>query len=115
MESPGDTPRQSASPPRHGFDHAVVDYGAAAGRHWRGFENARPLLPGRGIAMAHEIAKLLLEKAGTFLERTEAIKVALQMGMPLNEIQEYLDWLDSIRPLRPDLPNPPDADEDSAE
>ena len=65
--------------------------------------------------MAHEIAKLLLEKAGTFLERTEAIKVALQMGMPLNEIQEYLDWLDSIRPLRPDLPNPPDADEDSAE
>lgn len=64
--------------------------------------------------MAHEIAKLLLEKAGTFLERTEAVKVALQLGMPLNEIQEYLDWLDSIRPLRPDSPAPPDSGEDSS-
>ena len=55
--------------------------------------------------MAHEIAKLLLEKAGTFIERTEAIKAASQMGMPLNEIQEYLDWLDAIRPLRPTRPD----------
>ena len=47
--------------------------------------------------MAHEVAKLMLEHAGTFLERTEAIKVALNLGMPLNEIEEYLDWLDAIR------------------
>ena len=47
--------------------------------------------------MAHEVAKLMLEHAGTFVERTEAIKVALSMGMPLNEIEEYLDWLDSMR------------------
>ena len=46
--------------------------------------------------MAHEIAKLLLEKAGTFLERKEAIESAMKLGMPLNEIEEYLDWLDSI-------------------
>lgn len=46
--------------------------------------------------MAHEIAKLLLEKAGSFLERKEAIEAALNLGMPLNEIQEYLDWLDSM-------------------
>jgi hypothetical protein len=46
--------------------------------------------------LAHEIAKLLLEKAGTFLERKEAIESALRLGMPLNEIEEYLDWLDSI-------------------
>jgi DNA-binding transcriptional MerR regulator len=45
--------------------------------------------------MAHEIAKLLLEHAGTFLERTEAIEIALSMGMPLNEIEDYLDWLDA--------------------
>jgi DNA-binding transcriptional MerR regulator len=52
--------------------------------------------------MAHEIAKLLLEKAGTFLERTQAIEAALQLGMPLNEIEEYLDWLDAMRgPLPP--------------
>jgi hypothetical protein len=47
--------------------------------------------------MAHEIAKLLLEHAETFLERTEAIRAALSLGMPLNEIEEYLDWLDAVR------------------
>ncbi len=51
--------------------------------------------------MAHEIAKLLLEHAETFLERTEAIKSALSLGMPLNEIEEYLDWLDTIRNQNP--------------
>jgi DNA-binding transcriptional MerR regulator len=50
-----------------------------------------------GHGMSHEIAKLLLEHAETFLERTEAIKAALSLGMPLNEIQDYLDWLDSLR------------------
>ncbi len=47
--------------------------------------------------MAHEIAKLLLEHAETFLERTEAIKSAISLGMPLNEIERYLDWLDLVR------------------
>ncbi len=50
--------------------------------------------------MAHEIAKLLLEHAGTFLERTRAVEVALSLGMPLREIEEYLDWLDATRPIR---------------
>jgi hypothetical protein len=55
--------------------------------------------------MAHEVAKLLLEHSGTFLQRTEAIRTALSLGMPLNEIEAYLDWLDSIRPSGlPDLP-----------
>lgn len=47
--------------------------------------------------MAFEIAKLLLEHAGTFVERTEAVDAALKLGMPLGEIEEYLDWLDLIR------------------
>jgi DNA-binding transcriptional MerR regulator len=47
--------------------------------------------------LAHEIAKLLLEHAGTFLERTEAVETAISLGMPLNEIEEYLDWLDATR------------------
>ncbi len=47
--------------------------------------------------MGHEIAKLLLEHAGTFLERAEAIRVAMSLGMPLYDIQEYLDWVDSVR------------------
>jgi DNA-binding transcriptional MerR regulator len=46
--------------------------------------------------MAHEIARLMLEHAQTFLDRTEAVRVALSLGMPLNEIQDYLDWLDQI-------------------
>jgi len=58
--------------------------------------------------MAHEIAKLLLEHAETFLERAEAIKSALSLGMPLAEIEEYLDWLDSVRnrdqPAKPRKP-----------
>lgn len=60
--------------------------------------------------MAHEIAKLLLEHAGTFLERSEAIKTAMDMGMPLAEIERYLDWLDATRgPVRQDQndPKPP--------
>lgn len=47
--------------------------------------------------MAHEIAKLLLENAGTFLQRAEAVKTALGMGMPLDQIEQYLDWLDAVR------------------
>ena len=50
------------------------------------------------LDMPYELAKLILEHAGTFLERTEAIRTALYLGMPLQEIEEYLDWLDSIRP-----------------
>jgi hypothetical protein len=51
--------------------------------------------------MSHEIAKLLLEHAETFLERTEAIKTAMSLGMPLSEIEDYLDWLDAMRDRRP--------------
>jgi hypothetical protein len=50
--------------------------------------------------MSHEIAKLLLEKAGTFLQRTQAVQTALSLGMPLREIEQYLDWLDNVRRLR---------------
>jgi hypothetical protein len=47
--------------------------------------------------MAHEIAKLMLEHAGTFLQRAEAIRVALSLGMPLQDVEAYLDWLDATR------------------
>ncbi len=46
--------------------------------------------------MSNKIAKLLLEKSGTFLERSEAIKAAVNLGMALNEIEEYLDWLEMV-------------------
>ena len=61
--------------------------------------------PLEGGGMSHEIAKLLLEHAETFLERTEAIKSAIALGMPITEIEEYLDWLDNMRGRRP--PDPP--------
>ena len=65
-----------------------------------------------GHGMAHEIAKLLLEHAGTFLERTEAVKSAMALGMPLSEIEEYLDWIDAVRSRRPPVSScdPPPAD-----
>lgn len=44
--------------------------------------------------MSYEIAKLLLEHATTLDKRSDAIKTALQLGMPLHEIDAYLDWLD---------------------
>jgi hypothetical protein len=50
--------------------------------------------------MAHEIAKLLLEQADTFLDRTKAVETAMSLGMPFNEIEEYLDWLDQTRDIR---------------
>jgi len=53
--------------------------------------------------MPHEIAKLLLENARTPEERQEAILAALNLSMPLSEIEEYLDWLDSLS--RPDAGN----------
>ena len=62
--------------------------------------------------MAHEIAKLMLEHAGTFLERTEAIRVAMSLGMPLEEIETYLDWVDATRgplPEGPEEEEPPAA------
>ena len=60
--------------------------------------------------MVHEIAKLMLEHAGTFLERTEAIRTAISLGMPLGEIEAYLDWLDATRgpiPAAPEKEDPP--------
>ncbi len=59
--------------------------------------------------MAHEIAKLILEHAGTFLEREEAIRTALSLGMPLQMIEEYLDWIDHHRSLEPKDHDPEDS------
>jgi hypothetical protein len=53
--------------------------------------------------MSHESAKLLLERARTLVERTEAIKAAVSLGMPLNEIHEHLDWLDAVRGTVPEI------------
>ncbi len=47
--------------------------------------------------MSHKLAKLLLEKADTFVERRDAIKTAIDMGMPIREIEAYLDWLELIQ------------------
>ena len=47
--------------------------------------------------MAHKIAKLILEHAASFVDRKEAIRSAIRLGMPLHEIEEYLDWLDLVR------------------
>jgi hypothetical protein len=51
-------------------------------------------------AMKHAIAKMMLENAETFLDRTEAVETAISLGMPLSDIEQYLDWLEMVRPPR---------------
>jgi hypothetical protein len=48
-------------------------------------------------AMAYEDAKQWLSEAQTVDERREAIRAALGLGMPLYEVEVYLDWLDANR------------------
>jgi DNA-binding transcriptional MerR regulator len=63
------------------------------------------LAPDGPTAMSHELAKTRLEKAETPVERREAVKAALSLGMSLSEIEEYLDWLDFMRSkTQPQLP-----------
>ena len=47
--------------------------------------------------MAYEKAKLLLENSNNYFERISAIQSALQLGMPMEDIEEYLDWLRLLR------------------
>ena len=50
----------------------------------------------RGRPMTFEILTTLFEQATTPRQRKEAVRLAFRMGIPLNTIEEYLDWLDSI-------------------
>ena len=45
--------------------------------------------------MAYEIVKFMLERARTFRQRLKAIRIAILLGMPLRDIEEFLDWLDA--------------------
>jgi len=47
--------------------------------------------------MANEKAKLLLENSSDYFERISAVQSALQLGMPMEEIEDYLDWLRLLR------------------
>ena len=47
--------------------------------------------------MTHDEAKRFLREAKTPAARLEAIRAAIKLGMPLFEIESYLDWLDQRR------------------
>jgi DNA-binding transcriptional MerR regulator len=47
--------------------------------------------------MTLKSAKMMLDDADTIVEREEAIRCAIELGMPLSEIEEYLDVLDMMR------------------
>jgi hypothetical protein len=51
--------------------------------------------------VAYEDIKLLLAQAATVAERTEAIRAAISQGIPINQIEEYLDWFDTVHSLPP--------------
>ena len=46
--------------------------------------------------MPHEIAKLMLEKPGSVCSHTKAVEAAIAIGMPLADIEAYLDWLEHL-------------------
>ena len=54
--------------------------------------SVRPWLVDR----SRKIAKRLLTRADTLESRSEAVHHALGLGMPLWEIEEYLDWLQFV-------------------
>ena len=47
--------------------------------------------------MDHDAAKAALFNAEGQSQRTEAVAQALELGMSLTQIQEYLDWVDAAR------------------
>lgn len=50
------------------------------------------------VSVSHrEAAKTALQIARTRDERREAVREAMSHGMPLDEIEAYLDWLDHLR------------------
>ena len=51
-------------------------------------------LSATAVFMAYEIAKLILEHARSRTARKAAVRAALGLGMPLREVEDYLDWLD---------------------
>ena len=57
--------------------------------------------------MGNDFAKRLLERANTFELRQKAIRAAMGLGMPLCEIEQYLDWLDSRPSGAPDRDEKP--------
>ena len=46
--------------------------------------------------MSHDDAKRLLRQAATFDQRVEAVRKAFELGMPLWDIEEFLDWIDRL-------------------
>ncbi len=59
--------------------------------------------------MSHEQAKHLLASANTVPQRVAAIKAALRLGMPLAEIEAFLDACDAAQGNASpgDPPDPP--------
>ncbi len=54
------------------------------------------------ITMAEQDPKSLLREASTPEARQRAVAAALDLGMPLSQIEEYLDWLDAMgHPAKP--------------
>ena len=47
--------------------------------------------------MDRESAKEMLACAATFSERADAVRAAIDAGMPLEEVEECFDWQDANR------------------
>ena len=47
--------------------------------------------------MEHDAAKAVLFHAEGLAQRIEAVTQALELGMSLTQIEDYLDWIDATR------------------
>lgn len=65
-------------------------------------ENPRPVASTGSKYARHEIAKGVLAAAKNRAERDRAIRTAMELGMPLHQIEDYLDWLEQKRPITDD-------------
>ncbi len=50
--------------------------------------------------MTHQELTDILGHAGGFTERVDGLRIAIRMGISLNEIEEHLDWLDLVQSVK---------------
>lgn len=51
--------------------------------------------------MTREDLQDVLGQAGNFVDRVEGVKTAIRLGIPINEIEEFLDCLDQRQASEP--------------
>ena len=76
-------------------DDAKAEGGRAGGSTGDGIECSEAIVDDASPKVRREFAKVLLRHADELLDRSDAVNAAFRLGMPLHEIEAYLDSLDN--------------------